>query len=99
MYHTSNPKNRISIERVGLISSVGWSYEYNHGEKVTPAIFLSTTYEARFDSTYDDDIYEVNVEGIYFITDKMNSSWVLTYQNNIPPSAIKLIYAGTGKSK
>jgi hypothetical protein len=98
MYHTSNPLYRDSILEKGLTAQTGWSYKYNHGEDVKPAIFLSITYENRFDSTYDDDVYEVDVTGLTIISDVKNKSHVLTYQNVISKECVELIYKGTGRS-
>lgn len=97
VYHLSNPLFRDKIKEEGLTAQTGWSYRYNHGETVKPAIFFSLTWENRFDSTYDDDLYEVNIEGIEYEIDPKNHHHILTYQELISPDKIKLIHSGTGK--
>lgn len=40
----------------GLMPMIGESTALNHGNNITPCVFLSLTYEDRFDSTYPEDI-------------------------------------------
>lgn len=109
VFHKSKPSNRDSILKYGLLVSVGDCYfEYVGSEECEPAIFATDTKlkEALFDTTYDDDIWLIN-------TDMANVTWykdkhfekfqheykhIVTFQD-IPPTAIKLIYKGSGRSK
>jgi hypothetical protein len=103
--HTASPKNRESIRKNGLLPQIGDSYSlhYDENESLRPAIFaldISKTKE-RYDSTWDDDIWEID-------TTKANVEWfldtgawegcIVTFEK-IPPTCIKLIYKGTGKSQ
>lgn len=111
--HTSNPRNRKSILKNGLITSVGECYSMHVGDsyECIPAIFAtnSTDEEHIFDSTWDDDIW-------YIYTEVANVKWfkdahfrdenhpeygfykhIVTFEN-IPKEAIKLHKKGTGKS-
>lgn len=107
LYHTSNPYFRDKIAQEGLIPQVGDSYSLHHcddhSEKdLMPGIFLSI---GKYDSTYDDDIYEVDVKQLkdnkfFFDPDEeLDSDDWFFYTDKIPLSAIKLIYKGTGKTK
>ena len=104
-YHVSNPKNRESIFKNGLIPSVGDSYSAHADgegdEPLIPVVFLSDN--NNYDSTWDDDRWAVDASyldksKLYKDFDKyMTDSFVYTEQ--IPPKALKLIHMGTGKSK
>jgi hypothetical protein len=112
--HVSNPRNRESIQKYGLKTSVGDCYSSYVGgtEKCIPAIFAtnSTEEEQIFDSTWDDDIW-------YIYTDVANVKWfkdahfnddnhpeygfykhIVTFED-IPKEVIKLHKKGTGKDK
>jgi hypothetical protein len=64
--HKSNPIWRESILKTGLQASAGECYKTyaGYGEKCVPAIFAtnSTNKRSWFDSTYDDDVWEINTE-------------------------------------
>jgi hypothetical protein len=104
--HKSNPKFRDRISNEGLKASAGECYKIyaGYGEKCIPAIFAtnSTNKRAWFDSTYDDDVWEINTEMIpnvkwykdrHFESTKKH---IVTF-DNIPSEAIELMSEGTGR--
>ena len=104
--HKSNPIWRESILKTGLQASAGECYKTyaGYGEKCVPAIFAtnSTNKRSWFDSTYDDDVWEINTEIIpdvkwykdrHFESTKKH---IVTFEN-IPADAITLKHEGTGK--
>ena len=104
--HKSNPVWRENILKTGLQVSAGECYKtyVGYGVKCKPAIFAtnSTNKRAWFDSTYDDDIWEINTEMIpdvkwykdrHFESSKKH---IVTFEN-IPADAITLKHEGTGK--
>lgn len=105
--HKSNPKNREDIASNGLKVRTGECYKTyaGYGVKCTPAIFAtnSTNKKAWFDSTYDDDVWAIDttqIPDVKWYKDKHYESskkHIVSFQD-IPPSAIKLIHQGTGKS-
>jgi len=69
VYHQSNPIFRNKIEEQGLKVRAGECYKIyvGYGEKCIPAIFATNSSNKRawFDSTYDDDVWEiVRTDGI-----------------------------------
>jgi len=97
VYHKSSPANRKSILSEGLTVQTGWSYRYNHGEEVTPAIFFSyTNDEYAYDSTYEDDVYVVLIDDDTLVRDSKLKAHCMAF-DNIPLCDIELIYKGTGK--
>ena len=100
-YHLSNPIFRGAIASEGLIPQTGESYKHNHGEDVKPAIFFSLSNSDDpsvevFDSTYDDDLYEMDLTDITLIQDRILKAHVMTYEK-VPLDQIKLIHEGTGE--
>lgn len=103
VYHTSNPIFRDSILKDGLITkgkSESWLSDTNIDGKV---IFAVNSYNKKdwWDSTYDDDIYEINtlvINNIWYNDPNFNmkDKRIITFEN-IPIFAIKLIYLGTFK--
>jgi len=103
--HKSNPKVRNKILNEGLKARAGECYKIyaGYGEKCIPAIFAtnSTNKRAWFDSTYDDDIWEINTEmipDVKWYKDRhyeSRSKHIVTFQD-IPKEAITLHYEGTG---
>ena len=109
VYHTSNPIFRDKIASEGLIpkaKSEAWLSDTKIDGKVIFAVntrstsVQSTSDDYKWDSTYDDDIYQID-------TSKINNQWyndpnfndgkhIITF-DSIPLQAIKLIYKGTGK--
>ena len=104
--HKSNPMFRDDILRDGLRTKTGECYKIyvGYGYKCQPAIFAtnSTNKRAWFDSTYDDDIWEINtrmIPDVKWYKDKhfgSVSKHMVTFQN-IPPDCLNLIKKGTGK--
>jgi hypothetical protein len=103
--HKSNPMFRDKIMENGLEVRAGECYKIyvGYGVKCKPAIFAtnSTNKRAWFDSTYDDDIWEINTEmipDVKWYKDRhyeSRSKHIVTFQD-IPKEAITLKYEGTG---
>jgi hypothetical protein len=103
--HKSNPMFRDKIMENGLKVRAGECYKVyvGYGVKCKPAIFAtnSTNKRAWFDSTYDDDIWEINTEmipDVKWYKDRhfeSRSKHIVTFQD-IPKEAITLKYKGTG---
>lgn len=105
IYHKSNPFYRDSINQQGLVckpKSETWLTDTDIYGRV---IFLtnSNKVEDWFDSTYDDDIYEINTTKLKnkFLIDpnfvwQDNPKHIITYEN-IPLDSIRLIYKGSGE--
>lgn len=102
VYHTSNPIFRDKISKEGLIpkgKSETWLSDTNIDGDVIFAV-NSNNKKDLWDSTYDDDIYEID-------TTNINNKWyndpnfdledkrIITFEK-IPLNSIKLIYKGTG---
>jgi len=104
--HKSNPKFRDRISNEGLKAIAGECYKIyaGYGEKCIPAIFAtnSTNKRALFDSTYDDDVWEIDTEiipNVKWYKDKhyeSRSKHIVTFEN-IPADAITLKHEGSGK--
>lgn len=101
IYHTSNPIFREKISKEGLVTqgkSAAWLSDTKIDGKVIFAV-NSNNKNDWWDSTYDDDVYEIN-------TTKLSNKWyndpnfdlddkrIITFEN-IPRDSIKLIYKGT----
>jgi hypothetical protein len=103
--HKSNPMFRDKIMENGLKVRAGECYKIyvGYGIKCKPAIFAtnSTNKRAWFDSTYDDDIWEINTEmipDVKWYKDRhfeLRSKHIVTFQD-IPKEALTLKYKGTG---
>jgi len=106
VYHQSNPMFRNKIEEQGLKVRAGECYKIyaGYGEKCIPAIFATNSSNKRawFDSTYDDDVWEIDttkIPNVKWYKDRhyeSRSKHIVTFQD-IPKEAIKLIYEGSGK--
>lgn len=95
MYHTSNPNNRESILKTGLIPSFGDQRCFGN-ELKDKAVFL--TLLEPFNSTFNDDLYWVEIEHDSMEVDTaMEDSYI--YYKIIPVSQIKLLVKGTGQSE
>ena len=104
--HKSNPVWRENILKTGLQASAGECYKtyVGYGVKCKPAIFAtnSTNKRAWFDSTYDDDIWEINTEmipDVKWYKDRhfeSRSKHIVTFQD-IPSDALTLKYKGNSK--
>lgn len=103
-FHTSSPRFRESIRRDGLIPRVGPSYEthYDDGtpdQVLRPAVFLAVGWENRFDSCSDDDVYEVNIEGLELVEEDPKfgaPGWMMCFET-IEAWRLTLIFEGTGR--
>ena len=105
--HKSNPIFRDNIMSEGLKVKDGECYKIyvGYGTKCKPAIFAtnSTNKRAWFDSTYDDDIWEINTEmipDVKWYKDRHFESikkHIVTFQN-IPSEALTLKYEGSGRN-
>lgn len=104
--HKSNPMFRDKINEIGLKARAGECYKIyaGYGEKCIPAIFATNSINKRasFDSTYDDDVWEIDTEmipDVKWYKDKHYESskkHIVTFEN-IPANAITLKHEGTGK--
>lgn len=99
VYHKSNPFFRDLIDKEGLKIMKGDSYIH---QKIAVHQQYLDMLQGEYDSTYDDDIWEIDakkIPNVKWYDDKETSYsahiTVVTYQN-IPRNAIKLIYKGTG---
>lgn len=105
VFHKSSPKWRDDILQFGLRTLVGDCYMTYVGEEeqCIPAIFAtdSEKKENLFDSTYDDDIWEIDtkIADVKWFKDKhFEGDYHIVTFENITPNAIKLVYEGTGRS-
>lgn len=102
LYHVSNPINRKSILKNGLLPKVGDSYSahYEGENELEPVVFLSSKND--YDSTWDDDRWEIDVNQInpqkLFLDFDRGMKNCYVYTDVIPPTALKLIYKGNGKT-
>ncbi len=102
-FHTSNPKFRLSILEKGLMGKIGESYSLHYFNKEAsmfgPVIFASTDSEKIYDSTYDDDIWEIlnHKKYTWYEDPDMKFPYVYT-KENICIKDLVLIYKGTGIS-
>ena len=108
LYHKSSPANREYIQLYGLMPYVGDSYRLHYDEDATlkPYIFLYDKRYGDYDTTYDDDIYEIDTKHLNkHLLDKdpdeymYNECGCYVYPIKIEPQSIKLIYIGTGESE
>ena len=99
---------RNKIEEQGLKVRAGECYKIyvGYGEKCIPAIFATNSSNKRawFDSTYDDDVWEIDttkIPNVKWYKDRhyeSRSKHIVTFEN-IPRDAIKLIHEGSGKDR
>ena len=101
-YHVSNPANRDSILKNGLIPKVGDSYRAHYENKGTlePRVFMCTSNS--YDSTYDDDRYKMvlsdkEMDMLELKKDPDVKDGYFTHKP-IKNSCLILIYKGTGES-
>ena len=105
LYHTSNPIFRDKIAKEGLIPK-GKSESWLSDTKIDGKVIFAVNSDNKkdwWDSTYDDDIYQIDTIGLKnvwyndpnFGTDKLH---IITFEA-IPPRSLKLIYKGKGESK
>ena len=111
VYHKSPPQVRDSVFKSGLLVSVGDCYKtYSENfskEECVPAIFATDSENENywFQSTWDDDVWEINTEcsGVTWYKDKhyqggfpITNYHIVTFED-ISPDCITLIYKGTGE--
>lgn len=106
VYHTSNPRNRKSIDKQGLRPRRG--VQWLADTPLSGKAIFATNSENRddwFDSTYDDDVWRIDITKCQevrwdwdpnFIGGHKQYHHVYTKQT-IPRHALKLIKKGTGK--
>ena len=109
LYHKSPISLRKIISNNGLIVQIGYSYK-SHWDgtklenKLKPLVFLYDKDIQVYDTTYDDDIWEVDMTQLskkYCIKDidkYMAKNGCFAYTKDIPSNVIKLIHKGSGKS-
>ena len=104
LYHKAPIAARKSIMKNGLTPSVGDSYKahWDDREDLKPYVFLydhNTINNGEYDSTYDDDIYAVDVSQLdkkhIFRDPDKSMKGCLAYDIPIPISAIKMVYKGS----
>lgn len=102
--HKSTPKNRDRILEQGLKVRAGECYKTyaGYGEKCIPAIFATNSVNKRawFNSSYDDDIWEIDttmIPDVKWYKDnhyEPTKKHIVTFEN-IPSEALTLKYEGT----
>lgn len=104
LYHKAPIASRQSILKNGLIPSVGDSYKahWDDREDLKPYVFLydhNTVNNGEYDSTYDDDIYAIDVSQLdkkhIFRDPDKSMKGCFVYDIPIPVSAIKIVYKGS----
>lgn len=101
-YHVSNPVNRESILKNGLVPKVGDSYRahYENKGQLEPRVFVCSTNS--YDSTYEDDRYKIVLsdEEIKWLELKKDPDVEDGYFTHKPikSSCLELIHKGTSKS-
>lgn len=104
LYHSSNPMFRDKIAKEGLVPQ-GKSDAWLSDTKIDGEVIFAVNSDNKkdwWDSTYDDDMYQIDTTGL-------NNTWyndpnfnvqdkrIITFEA-IPPKAIKLVYKGNGES-
>lgn len=87
---------------LGLLPKIGDCYRAHYeddGAEIVPAIFLATTWGHRFDSTWDDDVWQVEIGGLPLVAEPgTRGRWVMCF-DQIPADRVRLVYAGSGSDK
>jgi hypothetical protein len=103
-YHTSNPIFRDNILEEGLTPQIGDSYKLHYESWFTsnmgPVIFLILQEKdvEPWCSTYDDDIWEIQVSKDISLFEDPSMKYPRVYtKKSITPTNLKLIYRGTGE--
>ena len=94
-YHKASPLNRESILLNGLIPQIGDSYQCHSEGKYGPVVFVCE--DKSYDSTWDDDIYEIELDEKVLHKDLSIDGCFFT-KEKIDISLITLIYKGSGDS-
>lgn len=104
MYHKASPFFRQKIKREGLIPQVGDSYSahWDDATDLIPGVFLYDINKQEYDTTYDDDIWEVDTTKLnknYFIKDPDEYMYEtfgsVLYRGLIQPYLLKLVKKGS----
>jgi len=102
-FHTSNPKFRDNIINEGLTPQIGDCYRLHYESWFTsnmgPVVFLKLVEDKSeaWGSTYDDDIWEVQISrGITLFEDPSMEYPQVYTKEIIKPKNLKLLYKGTG---
>lgn len=104
MYHKAPPYLRKVIGREGLKAQVGGSYSCHwegEGKKLVPGVFLYNKDVGEYDTTYDDDIYEVDTQMLDMSKfDKDPDGYMyeaygsVIFTDDIPPVCLRLVKRG-----
>jgi hypothetical protein len=103
-FHTSNPKSRAAIAVESLVPQVGECYASHYEDDDTPAgalrpaVFLALGQDNIFYSTWNDDLWEVDAEGLALEREEEGLDWFLCF-DPILPSRLRQVYEGTGADK
>lgn len=105
LYHKAPPSLRRKISTEGLKAQVGGSYSGHwegSGRKLRPCVFLYDSNIGEYDTTYNDDIWEVDTMSLNpnkfkedpdrYMYDTFGS---VMYMDNIPPTHLTLIKRGS----
>jgi hypothetical protein len=103
VYHTSNPMFREQIKKMGLIPK-GESEAWLSNTPIEGEVIFATNSDDKndwFDSTYDDDIYQIDTTTLnnkWYLDPNFNhlrdnNPYIITFEP-IPSDAIKMIYKG-----
>lgn len=105
LFHKSSIANRNSIRNNGLIPQVGSSYQSHWDTKkdLKPLVFMYDATVCEYDTTYDDDIYRIDIEKLdkRKITFDPDRSMIgcYVYSAVIPNNCCSIVYYGTGRDK
>jgi len=99
-WHVGNPHFRKEILKNGLVPQIGASYSAHYDtDHMGPVIFFSLDKNKLFDSTYDDDLYEINIpKNLEYFEDPSMLLPNAYTKETIKPKYFKLIHKGTGES-
>lgn len=101
LYHKSAICNRLSILREGLKPQIGDSYRchWDYKTALKPLIFLYDPLILEYDSTYDDDIYQIDISKLdkRRITKDPDKEMKGCYVYSASITSYSLIYKGSGK--
>jgi len=102
VYHKANPKYRSDIFKLGIraFSGNARTGKYSDGTNLVFAT-NSNKEDDWFDSTWDDDTWKIDTSKIKNVVWSKDENYGPNYKHivttsDIPKSAIKLIYKGTG---
>jgi hypothetical protein len=98
-WHKANPLYRKSIEDNGLIAQIGGSYQCHYEEdNMGKAVFFSLDEHGLFDSTYDDDVWEISIPLDLVMYEDPSMKLPMAYTNAcIDSKYLTLIHKGTGE--